>query len=364
MVNSAGNLGLPPGKMLLGGSSFHLKWRKRIFRIASKMAWPPEDLDERIYRACRWSIRPGGTRQDHYNTACVYAVAMGRLDTANGTVPRAHFADAAIRELQDALSKPESKFHPLQTSWLLSEDPDLIELRRTSIFANFERQIFPNPARSSQRPRFSVPLEMAAYDHRLLVCTAKAMELTWHSRKGKSPDRIQPLIEWLENEQIIWECLYDFARDQARCWLDRKLLVAKTREIAEPGSLAGIDFPPSVPELDDLLRADFMPLTNQRSLTQVDKFPDQLDSLLDSLSHNLSPDSAISPIQRCRELLAELIGEHISGQDSMDGSSMCDICSRYASTWETVYDIFNLTDDDLYLNVALLHLAEPVRPRH
>lgn len=227
---------------LRGGYHAYVKWP------ASTMEWAPADLEKRIKRARTPFIRERHEHwQDHYNAACVYAVAMEAPDIDSDKLAR-----LAYGELENAVRGAESGSVTLERSWLLSEDPDLTQLRaedQVPYLARFERAAYPQS--TPNRRRFDDPrpihVEMAISNSQLLTRISALMELTWHRRNSLNLVEVHDAIKWFEDEKCIWECIRRVADGQARNWPDRERLLQTVQAIADPSLVA--ELPPECPNL-------------------------------------------------------------------------------------------------------------------
>ncbi|MFF2148081.1 hypothetical protein [Kitasatospora sp. NPDC058190] len=237
-----------------------LRWRRAVYWRATEMRWPAkaQDLEERL-RHARRSRCPVPQRrriewQEHYNSACVYAVAMHGYTELEPE--RQTLADRATLELEKAVRCAESGFVELKRSWLLTEDPDLSELRREACFRRFERETYPHPFADRYRPESGSALdaEVADYDRQLLDGVAHVMERTWHERADRRPvPDIHTVADWFEREESLWKCLLCVVAGGGEHWPDRmkllRTLKRSTPELAE-------ELCARVPELDELLERD------------------------------------------------------------------------------------------------------------
>ncbi|MGW0823705.1 hypothetical protein [Streptomyces sp. NPDC002845] len=295
----------------------------------------PTNLENRVKSARKVFL---GERhrhwQEHYNAACVYAIAMS-APGIDGS--RDRLARLAYKELENAVRGAESSFVMLQRSWMLAEDPDLAQLRtedQIPHLARFEREAYPHP--TPDRRRFEDPrpihIEMAMNNSQLLRDLANVMELTWHNRSSQDPVDTHDAIKWFEDEELVWEFIHRVASSQARNWPDRERLLQKVQEIADPSLL--VELPTRVPEFNDVLDDDEewgQPESARRRIDGLDDRLTLLGKLLKPID-NTSP----SPIKSSAVWLRNAEEADADGATSMRSATVRQVCTCYSASWQTL----------------------------
>ncbi|MFF3244236.1 tetratricopeptide repeat protein [Streptomyces sp. NPDC002870] len=307
------------------------------------MEWPPNDLKKRVKRARTRFLRERHKDWvDHYNAACVYAVAM-HAPGSDGS--RDEFAQLAFQELGDAVRDAESSFVMLKRSWVLAQDPDLAPLRTcdwSPRLARFEREAYPHS--TPNRERFDDPrpvrVEMAISNSQLLQDVAGVMEQTWHRRNSPYRVEVHDVITWFEDEKSVWECLYRVTSSQARNWPDRENLLQRVREIVDPELM--VEIPARVPVFNDITDDD----EGWGDRSTARKRMDGLDRRFSLLGQLVKPDGGISPTACSTDWLNVMkevdAGEQTGGWDT----AIRKACADYAAIWQTVRDLAVPTDED------------------
>ncbi|MFP3986031.1 hypothetical protein U9R90_00660 [Streptomyces sp. E11-3] len=316
-----------------------LPWPTPVNRLESmveqaKTGWP---------RSMRRPKRSRGWRrwQDSYNAACVYAVAMNGVDEGK---QKEELADAAVDELEDAAHTDQSGFHPLARSWLLTEDPDLEELRQTDRFIRFERETYPHAAPDRHRPKRPLWAEMLAYDQELLRGCADVMEHTWRLRRKATPAESHLLAQWFSSETEVWRCVHRVAANQGRNWRDRAKLLHSVSDLADATLLAECGLPSSLPELDDLLDdAAWSEFADAKSRVEAfaEMMPQRLQKLSDAVDEGPSNSPCLhSPIRRSAQWLTA-----VRQNDAAPGAVQ-QACSDHEVWWRALRNQLDLDENN------------------
>ncbi|MGW9046048.1 hypothetical protein ACWGQL_26300 [Streptomyces lydicus] len=339
---------LPPcGAVLLtpaieSGCNWFRGYRAYVKWPANTMPWPPRDLKNRVRQARMLFLRESHRHwQDHYNAACVYAIAMNARDIDGSKAQLAHMA---YRELEDAVRGAESGFVMLKRSWLLAEDPDLAQLRedgQAPRMARLEREVYPHS--TPDRKRFEKPrpihIEMAISNSQLLKDLADVMEQVWHRRDSQNLVDVHDAIKWFEDEKTVWENFHRVASSQARNWPDRERLLQKVHEIADPSLL--VELPAKVPEFNDVLDDDEEWGKRDSASKRIEGLDDRL-ALLNQLIK--PPDGDTSPIDCSTAWLATVKKADAAGAAWIRRSTVRKVCAGYAAVWQMLRDMVDLSE--------------------
>ncbi|SOE13171.1 Tetratricopeptide repeat-containing protein [Streptomyces sp. 2323.1] len=291
-------------------------------------------LRRRIWRPFSW---PALEWQDHYNAACVYAVAMNRFpaevesagDESSAQLRNyRHQAELAVDQLEKAVLRAESGFTMLERSWMLFEDPDLNLLRRTPVFLNFERTTYPRAPRVDQeRPRSTVRHLKDSYVRRLLIDAAHVMEQTWQRRSMNGPVTIEVLSDWLHTEEKAWIYFLKLAHGPHDRWAARANLIQAVQQ-SDPVATAHAEFPP-------------------RMLQDVDAEADDgsLAELLKSMAAALEENEKNSTSKRCHDWYTILDDAIAAGETQMPTYKIRTLCTQYATAWLRLGSRLRLAED-------------------
>ncbi|MFE7546847.1 hypothetical protein [Streptomyces gardneri] len=346
--------------------------------LRNDLIWPmkAKDLIKRVEQArgwwiwrrmaerlSKWQLWPDRPWQDRYNTACIYAVAMGGYEDEQGLddEDKQNLDDLAaqsVKELEAAARADLTSFQPIMRSWLLTEDPDLEWLRPNDRFIRFEREIYPHDAPDRDRPQRPLRAEMMAYDQQLLGGTAQVMEHTWRLRGKLLPAETHLIAQWFITEKLIWQCVHRVAANQGRDWRDRAKLLQTVREIGDSTLLAKYGLPSKLPELDDLLdeAAWFVIGSAKESLTGFGK---TIEKRLTTLSRGIDGTSnGVSPIHRSDQWV-EAVKHSGTFPNFMMQVAVQQVCADYETTWRALRDQLDPEDDEWAFPRALRDLHEP-----
>ncbi len=167
--------------------------------------------------------------QDHYNSACVYALPLLARNPSDADDLARH----AVDELEQAIECADSGFIASHRDWLLADDPDLEGLRVHPRFKQFEAMFFPSPAQTRTRPPGLHRWELSHYTIELLSSTANRWESLWESRKAGLESSLDPheLLDWCEVEVEAWGRVQEVACHH-RHWRTRVKLIEQVEAAA------------------------------------------------------------------------------------------------------------------------------------
>ncbi|UKY51054.1 tetratricopeptide repeat protein [Streptomyces inhibens] len=202
-----------------------------------------------------WRLRVAawlGSRRDwhtHYNSACVYAVAM-HADGNDGTRQK-KLAERTVAHLEQSVQATRRSFATVERSWMVEDDPDLKPLRKKDtppnvLFNNFVRTAYPRAeAFEPSTPSSRSDEQLREYDYRLLEEIAKVMQQVWNQRSEKHEVNVQCATEWLRVERKIWKSIRDISADEnKRKWQDRVTLIRYIQANCQPMASSLPEFPP------------------------------------------------------------------------------------------------------------------------
>ena len=204
--------------------------KQKLQRPAEELQglWPPnpDDLAKRIPVSRLFS-----TWTERYNAACLYAVPLmvdqlGETPTITRT-RRRELSELAVAQLERAMSSAPSAFVASRRDWVLSEDPDLIALRRTDEFKHFEAIYFPLATRTPFRPDEVNRWEQIRYTHDILAESARRWERVWRQRRNER-DLTDPatMLDWYGSEEEAWGLVYSLSREWGH-WRVRHELIQR-----------------------------------------------------------------------------------------------------------------------------------------
>ncbi|MGW5421152.1 tetratricopeptide repeat protein [Streptomyces sp. NPDC003943] len=362
-----------------------LRWRNGVYKAAARVReWvqKPGDanaLKKTVRRAKRYGFKEW---QGCYNAACAYAVAMRTCSREY----RQDLADEACHELKEAIRRAESGYTTIRRTWLLFDDPDLTELRKTNSFVRFGREVFPHPlpdlpsyeeeAAGEDRKAQPAPtdIEMAAYDRELLEKIGTVMERVWHRRSMQAPANLYTVREWLAKELQVWNRVDTVSAAEARTWFNRRKLLEEVQNAADAALQSRIELPAALPEFDELLASHMDQSDNAwtepaNTRDKLWDFPHHLDTELHRLHVLVKEEARSSPISRSNELRRKIEACASSGFTALSDLTTDPICSRYAAVWQAFTALFSELNDFTRDNPdgledfeqALEYLNEPVR---
>ena len=202
-------------------------------RVASPLSGLPRTLAtlERDVRAIerrrrffrRWRLKRW---EEHYNAACLFAIALLRNTSKSDP---GGYARAAIGRLERAAASADSSFIARQRAWVTTEDPDLNGLRQQPEFKAFEAQYFPTGRPIARRPVKERELVEIRCTRDLLVAAAREWEGAWRARAAAAEARMPPPSgkQWWKDEHDVWNHIYKLAHKPD--WRARLELVRAAR---------------------------------------------------------------------------------------------------------------------------------------
>jgi hypothetical protein len=308
------------------------KLEKRISRAQSRVAllryiWP-------LWRCRDWLT--------HYNSACVYAMAM---KAANGDSGEQHVKHA-VEELEKAVLVPRGDFATVERTWMVYEDPDLELLRHQPCFVSFVSTAYPG-SDVSDMPKSSNWLEeqLRDYDYRLLEASAKVMQKVWNLRAEESTVDIRVATEWLRAESDIWKYIHEVADfERLGRWVDRVELIRSVQVNGRPVLSSTPEFPPRLPP-DGATPEGCGPI-NER-----------LKRLEEDLEREMKWEDA------------PYLGQDVLREATADGVALLKrrtlrkLCSGYSAAWQTLGEWLAQDRDEKPFLEALEKVPQPTRRR-
>jgi hypothetical protein len=189
---------------------------------------------EEVRRSVDRVLRPrfGGTSRswiDQYNAACVFASAYRALHWYENlpsdlrskyrgesvAEEEEELALSAVYGIEEAMRFADLRFVADRKNWILSEDPDLDELREHPLFHAFEVRQFTSLTRLPPRASNVHRYEASRYSQSLVAEVAAEMAHRWDGRNARSSrrSRAQVVRNWLEQDTLVWSKLRDFTGD-------------------------------------------------------------------------------------------------------------------------------------------------------
>ncbi|GAB7032678.1 hypothetical protein AB0G35_31450 [Streptomyces sp. NPDC021749] len=274
----------------------------------------------------------------HYNTACVYAVAMNA--PASDTTVQRKLAGRAISHLDHAIQATRGKAAAVERSWLVKEDADLKALQdkdnpTSTLFNNFVRTMYPSAETFEQSPPSSrSEAQLREYDYRLLEEIAKVMQELWSQRYAQGDADIRLATEWLRTERGIWKSVREIADpDSRRRWQDRVSFIRYLQANCQPAATSALGFPP--------------PLVPDETAGQ-NGHPDsgEIEKSLTTLQHDLERRRALArasgaldrPYANCQRGQRVLREAAANGVTRLDAKVVQRLSTGYAAAWQTLDD--------------------------
>lgn len=209
-----------------GHSIVHQLTRPHILAKHGSGLLPDEASDTRlpdlavlrsyVARTLRSPVRTLHSWHEHYNAACVFALA---LLWPRAEADRAEFdheaSDAAVAQLYKAVACGDSGFLASQREWLLTEDPDLDILCGTDAFFDLEAATFGSVRSTGRRGPNMVTWQVRTFTTSVVLDVARQMCALWDARvAGPPPPPPWPeLATWLALEDATWEILENLCRE-------------------------------------------------------------------------------------------------------------------------------------------------------
>ncbi|MFH8633295.1 hypothetical protein ACH4CC_26060 [Streptomyces lydicus] len=306
------------------------KWRRKYSwrSPGSRLDWDALDVPalRRRLATAPWI----GSRRDwhtHYNTACVYAVAMNA--NRHDRLLQRKFARYAVAHLDQAVQATCGRAAAVERSWMVDEDPDLALLRRkgtrsNALFNNFVRTVYPSAEAFEQSPPSSrSDKQLREYDYRLLEEIAKVMQQVWNRRSETADVDIQQATEWLRAERKLWNSLHGISADASRRrWQDRVTLIRYVQANFQPMSSSSPDFPPPLVP-DETASPNGVP-----ALTAIEE-------TLAALHDDMTKARAYAMSDAGQRLLRERAAD---GVTRLDTKTVHRLSTGYAAAWQTLDD--------------------------
>jgi tetratricopeptide (TPR) repeat protein len=226
--------------------------RNESIESAARIA---QQIDQHIKRKPRF-LREW---QEHYNAACVFAVALpaakhGESDPSARRKQKT-IAMMAVRHLEMAVSASDSGFVGTYAQWLATGDEDLGRLRSTVQFVDFLDRYLPNDRPRVPRPRRLLHLLMSLHTINLLREYAECRASFWS--RGTTDQ-----IDELAREPHVRRLALDYAKDDLD-WLTRLELIQEAHTFARRQALVPINttFPQfqDEPSISGYLKASILP---------------------------------------------------------------------------------------------------------
>ncbi|MEU5471766.1 hypothetical protein [Streptomyces lydicus] len=306
------------------------KWRRKYSwrSPGSRLGWDALDVPalRRRLATAPWI----GSRRDwhtHYNTACVYAVAMNA--NRHDRLLQRKLARYAVAHLDQAVQATCGRAAAVERSWMVDEDPDLALLRRkgtrpNALFNNFVRTVYPSAEAFEQSPPSSrSDKQLREYDYRLLEEIAKVMQQVWNQRSETADVDIQQATEWLRAERKLWNSLHGISADASRRrWQDRVTLIRYVQANFQPMSSSSPDFPPPLVP-DETASPNGVP-----ALTAIEE-------TLAALHDDMTKARAYAMSDAGQRLLRERAAD---GVTRLDTKTVHRLSTGYAAAWQTLDD--------------------------
>jgi hypothetical protein len=150
------------------------------------------------------------TWAERYCAASLYALGI-TCGAEEGQVDA--LAKAAVDELRRAVAAADTSYVASRRAWLVSEDPDLEDLRATHAFEQFEATCFPGGGPPVRRPREAHKWERVEYVRRLVRGCAERREALWQARADGPLDGHESHADWWDEEREAWSLIGRVALD-------------------------------------------------------------------------------------------------------------------------------------------------------
>jgi hypothetical protein len=279
--NSRSALTLTAMKLAVAIAEYRLH---RLNNAAPSAPWPlTETQINHKLKECGFNPRKSTSWLESYNAACFYALMLA--DDSGETPEHVQYAYAAVQRLERVLELGEEiSFVRTKRYWLQAGDPDLVGLRRYSVFRAFEARTY--------GMLFPEGMDLAKYElyvhlREVLKRGAGQLESVWRQRShsdkttGDSGVNAYKFEEWWSREEHAWEITIRLGRFY-RQWQTRQAALDALRNwIAS----FGIEAQP-VP-YPNLSRIDYIPNVNE--LAQVDVVLEETEVMLDVLGAECGP---------------------------------------------------------------------------
>jgi hypothetical protein len=226
--------------------------------------WPiPLGEIESDLEAVEYDRRTSTSWLEHYNAACIYALAL--VDDNKVLAEHEEYAVRAVAELELALKCGEDvDFVRAKRYWLQAGDPDLVGLRKYECFRAFAGRIYGRPLPTAADIS---KYELYLYLRALIEIGARRLEDEWRKRATRADQQISysDQEDWWRQEQQAWELAIRLGRFY-RQWQTRRSVVVTLRSWMETfgGEVNPVTYP-------DINRPEYMV-----DITGYEKFAETL----------------------------------------------------------------------------------------
>jgi hypothetical protein len=284
-------------------------WRPTVDLLRTEIA-----KIERLQTFRRW--------HEHYNAACVYALPLLRTRPRDEQ-RRDELAKAAISHLERAAACADSAFIARRGGWLVSEDPDLDELRWHWRFKAFEARYFPVPGRTPRRSPQTHSWEASQYVHELLMETAARWKEVWHALSGQinAPREPSGLAAVMIDDSEAWRLVRAAAYNR-RHWASRLELMTTMETMAQRYGFDPIAVP--FPRYSDRPLAEAEEDEMAMVIVEMRQRKRMLKGLIDAL------DRATGEKQ--------LESATPSREDASPGDGFTEVCREREAPWRLLHD--------------------------
>ncbi len=184
--------------------------------LADALGEPNGKLPRPTAAGLRAAAAAAGLRQrrttwaERYCAASLYALGI-TCGAEQAEVDE--LAKAAVDELRQAVAAADTSYVASRRAWLVSEDPDLEDLRATHAFEQFEATCFPGGGPPVRRPREAHKWERVEYVRRLVRGCAERREALWQARADGPVDGHESHADWWDEEREAWSLIGRVALD-------------------------------------------------------------------------------------------------------------------------------------------------------
>jgi hypothetical protein len=308
--------------------------------------WPPPMDDFGVVEKVLTKKRLPRRRyrwQDFYNAACIYGAALIGPTVEADRKPE--YVDAAVNKLRMAAARVGSSTLAEFKAWIVSEDPDLDEVRPDDGFRAFEAQYLPSPRPAPLRPRNVHRLELARYDSAVIREAARRFERVWHARAGVQANYvdIHEIRRWWREEILAWENAHRLARDH-RHWQTRREVVRATADWSRRNG-AG-EFKIAHPRYsDEPIDPDYSAVANgagpedpiEKLNRSAEDSKKAADDRCEKLAGLLKPDG---PLRTANASMAEELAKADRDGMTLNKESLRELCDGRAALWQLLHEWF------------------------
>ncbi|MGA6168020.1 tetratricopeptide repeat protein [Amycolatopsis magusensis] len=194
--------------------------------LAADPDWPPSvDALTEVVRQQLQPRGPASVWHEHYNAACVYAVALlpsgmrGEPSATKETVrtlgidEKKTLVTKAIAELDSAAASRHTGYLAQRRPWVMSEDPDLSTLRGQPEFRTFEMITYSPDRPTPLRPRRVHAWELSTHTATLVRHIASCLAHAWRRYTPQPKEFVDELAAdtWHRAEHDAWETISQLA---------------------------------------------------------------------------------------------------------------------------------------------------------